>query len=173
MAERLRELLVGVVIAVIAYLKPIDGELKTLALVFFLNFVFGYLSGMIAKGEKFELKKALICVGHATIYFVLCAAVYTIGRWKGQMDGAIQCVSMITYVVIYFYGINITQKMMEIFKKGTPPWMVANFIHYCLGLYFLERIPFLSSFLTHTNNRKEINHVNYNRQSLEKRWLYY
>lgn len=32
----------------------------------------------------------------------------------------------------------------------------------------LERIPFLSSFLTHTNNRKEINHVNYNRQSLEK-----
>ena len=53
MAERLRELLVGVVIAVIAYLKPIDGELKTLALVFFLNFVFGYISGMIAKGEKF------------------------------------------------------------------------------------------------------------------------
>ena len=71
MAERLRELLVGVVIAVVAYLKPIDGELKTLALIFFLNFVFGYLSGMIAKGEKFELKKALICVGHATIYFVL------------------------------------------------------------------------------------------------------
>ena len=60
MAERLRELLVGVVIAVIAYLKPIDGELKTLALVFFLNFVFGYLSGMISKGEKFELKKSLI-----------------------------------------------------------------------------------------------------------------
>lgn len=135
MAERLRELLVGVVIAVVAYLKPIDGELKTLALVFFLNFAFGYLSGMIAKGEKFELKKALICVGHATIYFVLCAAVYTIGRWKGQMDGAIQCVSMITYVVIYFYGMNITQKMMEIFKKGTPPWMVANFLHYCLELY--------------------------------------
>lgn len=154
MAERLRELLVGIVIAVVAYLKPIDGELKTLALVFFLNFVFGYISGMIAKGEKFELKKALICVGHATIYFVLCAAVYTIGRWKGQMDGAIQCVSMITYVVIYFYGMNITQKMMEIFKKGTPPWMVANFLHYCLGLYFLERIPFLSSFFNSYKQQK-------------------
>ena len=156
MADRLRELLVGIVIAVVAYLKPIDGELKSLAIIFLLNFVFGYLSGMIANGERFSFKKAVVCVGHATVFFVLCASIYTIGRLKGQMEGAVQCVSMITYVVIYFYGMNISQKMMEIFKEGTPPWMVANFIHYCLGLYFFEKIPVLSSFFNSYKQKKGV-----------------
>lgn len=63
MLEQFRSLLVGITLAVLAFLKPIDGELTSLLLVFFLNFVFGYLSGMIANREDFDLKKALRCGG--------------------------------------------------------------------------------------------------------------
>ena len=59
MADRIKDIVVGVVLAILAYLKPIEGELSSLMIVFTLNFVFGYLSGMIAKGENFELKKQL------------------------------------------------------------------------------------------------------------------
>ena len=76
MADRIKDIVVGVVLALLAYLKPIEGELSSLMIVFTLNFIFGYLSGMIAKGENFELKKAVVCIGHATVFFVLCAAVY-------------------------------------------------------------------------------------------------
>ena len=110
MADRIKDIVVGVVLALLAYLKPIEGELSSLMIVFTLNFIFGYLSGMIAKGENFELKKAVVCIGHATVFFVLCAAVYAIGRFKGQMEGSVQCVSFISYLVLWFYGCNILEE---------------------------------------------------------------
>ena len=36
-------MLVGITIAVWAFLKPIEGDLLSLIIVFFLNFFFGYL----------------------------------------------------------------------------------------------------------------------------------
>ena len=107
MVEQVKSMIVGIIIAVIAYLEPIQGELRSLFMIFFMNFLFGYLSGMVANGEEWNNKKALRCVGEATVFCVLCTAIYAIGRFKGQMSGAVQCVSFVTYVVIYFYGLNI------------------------------------------------------------------
>ena len=146
MAEQVKNVAVGILLAIIAYLEPIQEELKTLFLVFFLNFLFGYISGMV-KGEDFSLKKALVCIGHATVFFVLCAAVYAMGRLKGQMSGAVQCVSFITYLIMYFYGLNILKNCKKIFKENTPPWHVVNALYYILRFKFIERIPLLSSYL--------------------------
>lgn len=140
-------MVVGIIIAVLAYLKPIEGELWSLFLVFFLNFLFGYLSGMIANAEEWDFKKALRCVGEATVFFVLCTAIYAIGRLKGQMDGAVQCVSFVTYLVIYFYGLNILKNCKKIFKKDTAPWHVVSALYFVLRLKFVEHIPFLSEYL--------------------------
>lgn len=147
MIEQIKNLIVGIVLAVVAYLKPIEGELWSLFLVFFLNFLFGYLSGMIANGEEWDFKKALRCVGEATVFFVLCTAIYAVGRLKGQMDGAVQCVSFVTYLVIYFYGLNILKNCKKIFKKDTAPWHVVSALYFVLRLKFVESIPFLSDYL--------------------------
>jgi hypothetical protein len=147
MFEQIKQMVVGIIIAVLAYLKPIEGELWSLFLVFFLNFLFGYLSGMIANGEEWDFKKALRCVGEATVFFVLCTAIYAIGRLKGQMDGAVQCVSFVTYLVIYFYGLNILKNCKKIFKKDTAPWHVVSALYFVLRLKFVEHIPFLSEYL--------------------------
>lgn len=147
MFEQIKQMVIGIIIAVLAYLKPIEGELWSLFLVFFLNFLFGYLSGMIANGEEWDFKKALRCVGEATVFFVLCTAIYAIGRLKGQMDGAVQCVSFVTYLVIYFYGLNILKNCKKIFKKDTAPWHVVSALYFVLRLKFVERIPFLSEYL--------------------------
>lgn len=149
MADRIKDIIVGVVLAILAYLKPIEGELLSLMIVFVLNFVFGYLSGMIAKGENFELKKAVVCIGHATVFFVLCAAIYVIGRLKGQMEGSVQCVSFISYLVLWFYGCNILKNLKQIFKKGTPPWYVVSFLYYLMRFKFIEKIPYLSDYLNY------------------------
>ena len=147
MLEQFRSLLVGITLAVLAFLKPIDGELTSLLLVFFLNFVFGYLSGMIANREDFDLKKALRCGGEATVFFVLCCAIYTIGKVKGEHQGALQCVSFISYVVIYFYALNILKNLKKIFKYDTPPWYVVAFIYYVLRFKFIEKVPYLTEYL--------------------------
>lgn len=149
MADRIKDIIVGIVLAILAYLKPIEGELSSLMIVFVLNFVFGYLSGMIAKGENFELKKAVVCIGHATVFFVLCAAIYVIGRLKGQMEGSVQCVSFISYLVLWFYGCNILKNLKQIFRKGTPPWYVVSFLYYLMRFKFIEKIPYLSDYLNY------------------------
>lgn len=146
MIEQIKNMAVGIVLAILAYLKPIDGELLSLFVVFFLNFLFGYLSGMV-KGEEFSLKKALVCVGHAAVFFILCAAVYIIGRLKGQMEGSVQCVSFITYLVIYFYALNILRNCKKIFKDETAPWHVVNTLYFILRFKFIEKIPYLNEYL--------------------------
>jgi hypothetical protein len=146
MIEQIKNMAVGIVLAILAYLEPIDGELLSLFVVFFLNFLFGYLSGMV-KGEEFSLKKALVCVGHAAVFFILCAAVYIIGRLKGQMEGSVQCVSFITYLVIYFYALNILRNCKKIFKDETAPWHVVNTIYFILRFKFIEKIPYLNEYL--------------------------
>lgn len=147
MLEQIKNVLVGILLSVLAYLKPIEGELWSLFLIFFLNFLFGYLSGMIANGEEWQNKKALRCVGEATVFFVLCTAIYAIGRLKGQMGGAVQCVSFVTYVVIYFYGLNVLKNCKHIFKEETAPWHVVSWLYYVLRFKFIERIPYLSDYL--------------------------
>lgn len=147
MIEQVKNVIVGIFMAVLAYLKPIEGELWSLFLIFFLNFVFGYLSGMIAKGEDFSLKKAFRCIGEATVFFILCTAIYAIGRLKGELVGALQCVSFITYTIIYFYSTNVLKNMKQIFREGTAPWNVVSFIYYVMRFKFIERIPFLADYM--------------------------
>ena len=153
MIEQFKNVVVGIVMAVLAYLKPIEGELWSLFLIFFLNFLFGYLSGMIAGGEDFDIKKAFRWIGEATVFFILCTAIYAIGRFKGQQAGALQCVSFITYTIIYFYSTNVLKNLKKIFKEGTTPWNVVAFLYYVLRFKFIERIPFLSDYLN--RNKKE------------------
>jgi hypothetical protein len=150
----IKEIAVGIILAVLAFLKPVEAELWTLFLIFFLNFCFGYLSGMIANDEEWDNKKALRCVGEATIFFILSVAIYIYGVLKHQEQGALQCISFITYVVTYFYGLNILRNLKKIFKEGTTPWYVVSFLYYILRFKFIEKIPFLSEFLN--INRKEV-----------------
>ena len=147
MFEQVKNVVVGIAMAILAYLKPIEGELWSLFLVFFLNFFFGYLSGMVANREDFNIKKAFRCIGEASVFFVLCTAIYAIGKLKGQDGGALQCVSFITYTIIYFYGTNVLKNLKKIFKPHTAPWLVVSFLYYVLRFKFIERIPFLSDYL--------------------------
>ena len=96
---------------------------------------------MIANHEDFSIKKALRCGAEATVFFILCCAIYTVGQMKHQYEGALQCVSFVTYVVLYFYALNILKNLKKIFKPGTTPWQIVSFLYYILRFKFIERIP--------------------------------
>lgn len=152
----IREIITGIIIALLAYLKPLEAELWTLFLIFFVNFLFGYLSDMISNNAEWDNKKALRCVGEATLFFALCLTIYAIGKLKGQEEGALQCVSFITYVIIYFYGLNVLRNFKKILIEETAPWYVVAFLYYVLRFKFIERIPFLKDFLSIKEPHKAI-----------------
>ena len=155
MIEKIKDVFVCIVMAVLAYLKPIEGELWSLFLIFFLNFVFGYLADMIANGEDFQFKKAFRCICEATVFFILCTVIYAIGRFKGQQAGALQCVSFITYTIIYCYAMNVLRNLRQLFLEGTTPWNVVAFLYYVLRFKFIKRIPFLSDYMNIKHKQHE------------------
>lgn len=73
MIDNIRHMLVGITIAVWAFLKPIEGDLLSLIIVFFLNFFFGYLSGLIANREDLSSKR--LCAALQRLPSSSCCAV--------------------------------------------------------------------------------------------------
>ena len=136
MADRIKDIVVGVVLALLAYLKPIEGELSSLMIVFTLNFIFGYLSGMIAKGENFELKKAVVCIGHATVFFVLCAAVYAIGRFKGHGRFRSMCFLYLVSSIVVL-RMQYSEELETDIQEGYPSLVCSEFplLSHALQIY--------------------------------------
>ena len=91
-----KNLLIGLVTGIAAYLNPISGEIKSLIAVFALNFICGLLTALLINHESFSFKKAWRCIVEATIFFALVSCIYFIGEHKGNPEGALQCVSFIT-----------------------------------------------------------------------------
>ena len=71
------------------------------------------------------------------------------------MLGAVQCVSFVTYVVIYFYSLNVLRNCKKIFREKTAPWHVVSWIYYVLRFKFIEKIPFLQDYLNVSDGRTE------------------
>ena len=129
MIDYMKNLFVGLLTGLAAYLNPISGDIKSLVALFFFNFLFGLAAGLLANNESFSLKKAFRCIIEAMVFFLLVAAIYFIGYHKGNPDGALQCVSFITYSIFYFYGVNI-----------------LSFLYYVVSVEFIKHIPFLTNY---------------------------
>ena len=143
-----KNLLIGLVTGIAAYLNPISGEIKSLIAVFALNFICGLLTALLINHESFSFKKAWRCIVEATIFFALVSCIYFIGEHKGNPEGALQCVSFITYSVFYFYGVNTLRNLNILF----PESKVIRFLFYVLSFEVVKKIPYMQQFI---NKEKE------------------
>ena len=157
MIDKIKDIVWALILAVVAYLKPLQGEMSALFLLFFVNFLVGYFAGMIANNEEFNFKKAGRCILEALVFFALCTCIYAEGKLKGNEHGAMQCVSFVTYVIIYFYGVNIVKNLMKIFREGTIPYQIFAFLYYILRFKFVEQIPYLKEYLNKSNQKLQEN----------------
>lgn len=142
-----KTLLVGLLTGLAAYLHPLTGDMYSLMGVFVLNFLFGLLAGLLASGETFQFRKAWKCVSEATIFFVMVCAIYFIGEHKGNPDGALQCVSFVTYSIIYFYAVNILRNLRQLLPEGSVGCKVVAWLHWVVSVEFVKRIPYLKEYL--------------------------
>ena len=145
--DYLRNLIIGLITSITAYLSPIDGEMKSLLIIFSLNFLFGLLAGLLIDKEGFSFKKAWKCVIEATIIFVLICSIYFIGREKGNPEGALQCVSFVSYSVLYFYSVNILKNLKNLAPPQSICYRAVAFLYYVVSVEFVKKIPYLPQYL--------------------------
>lgn len=155
----IKTLLISILISITAYLQPIAGEMQSLLYVFGINFIFGLLAAIISNKEGFSFKKAWRCIWEATVLFILICSLYYIGERKGDEMAALQCVSFVSYAVIYFYIVNILRNAKFMLKEDTIAYKVIHFLHFVISVEFVKKIPYLSNYLNTVNEKKEEDHV--------------
>ena len=153
--EYFKNLVVGLLTGISAYLNPISGEVHSLIAVFFLNFFFGLLSALLVSHESFNFRKAWRCIVEATVFFTLICCIYYVGDHKGNPEGALQCVSFITYSVFYFYGVNILRNIKNLLPEVSLGYKVFAFLYYVLSVEFIKNIPYLTNYLN-ANKKEEV-----------------
>ena len=136
--------------ALAAYFHPISDIVFCTVYIFGLNFVLGLIAGMAIDNESFSFKKAFHCILHTCIFFLIIASVYFVGEHMGNQQGAIQCVTAVTYALIYFLAVNIFRNLRALFRDNR--WI--RFIYYCISMEFVKKIPFMTEFLEHENNEE-------------------
>lgn len=145
----IKNIVVGLIAAVAAYLRPIEGDVFAMIWLFGANFAAGLLADLL-NGGAWDNKKAWRALIEALIFFSLAAVIYVIGYYKEQPSNALQCVSYVTYTIIYFYGCNILKNLKKIFPDGSVSHKVVSFIHYVVSVEFVKSIPYLSAYMDKT-----------------------
>lgn len=142
----IKNIVVGLITAVAAYLRPIEGDVFAMIWLFGANFAAGLLADLLT-GGAWDNKKAWRALIEALIFFALAAVIYVIGYYKEQPSNALQCVSYVTYTIIYFYGCNILKNLKKIFPDRSVAYKVVSFIHWVVSVEFVKNIPYLSAYM--------------------------
>lgn len=151
--ESLRTFVVSIVTALAAYFSPIEGEFQGLIILFSVNFISGLLAAILVDNDKFRFKKAFRCIAELTCLMAFIAAMYSIGERKNDVEGTLQLVSFVSYVVVWFYSQNILRNLKSLFKTGTMHFICA-FLYYIVSVEFIKRIPYLQQYFDIENERK-------------------
>lgn len=147
MLDKVKAFLVAIVAEIWAYLHPLGDEIFILAMIFIINFFAGLIVDIVVNNGTFQFKKAWRCIVEVTVFFLMVVVIYTYGEKKGWNDGALQCVSFLTYVITYFYSLNILKNMKLLFKTHTIAWKVFSFLYYVMSVEFIKKIPYLADFV--------------------------
>lgn len=150
--ENIKNVITISISAVLAYFQPIYSVLIVIMAILGSNFIFGLLSGIIADKENFDNKKAFYCFFEGMVLFGLIAFIYFIGE-KMETESIVQCISVITYALIWFYGVNILKNLKKLF----PTNQFISFLYYVLSIEFVNHVPFLDKFLSIHKTKEEDN----------------
>lgn len=127
-------------------LCPIKNDIFGLILLFVLNFAIGLFADL-GNGREWSFKKAFRLFRDAAVYFVMVASIYLLGHLKGEEDVAVQCVSFMIYVAIYFYGTNILRNARMITQYGSTLFRILDFLYYVFSLRIVERFDYLKGYM--------------------------
>ena len=144
----IRNLLASVFSVMFAYFAPIQNMVFVIFFVFAINCMAGMIAGIVAKHERFNLKKFFPCMLDTFVFYVLVLSVFTIGEKMRNLDGAIQCITGVVYAILYFYGVNTLRNLNILF----PESKVIRFLFYVLSFEVVKKIPYMQQFI---NKEKE------------------
>lgn len=144
--SEVRGYIAGVFSAICAFLYPISGDLYSMLILFGVNILFGIIADVTA-GKDWDKKKFWNAIKEALLFFALVFFIFGIGSLKHSVSGAQQCVSFVSYSLIYYYGTNICRNMKNILPAKSIGYSVFSWFYWILSVEFIKKIPGLMQYL--------------------------
>ena len=127
--------------AVLAYFRPIENLLMSVTLICIINFAFGLIAGVVVNREKFNFRKAFLCISETSVFLFVLSTVFFISDHITTTGASMQAISTITYALIYFYSVNIFKNLITLF----PGSKALAWIYNLLSIELLNRLPRMSA----------------------------
>lgn len=151
--ETLRAVVITLLAAIATYLEPIQGSLTDILALLLVNFAVGFITGLIVQDEKFSFKKFAIACGEGAFFLGLLSFTYFLGDHNGNGKETVSCISGISYIMIYCYGINILKNVKRWLIKDSPFKMFIDMLYYILTVEFLKKFPAFKNYKNKTEEQ--------------------
>ena len=138
----LKSVLVTALCAVGAFFAPIANLIFAIFIIFLLNCIAGLIADIAISRKKFDLKKFFHCLFETMVFYVIIMAIYVIGDKLLNMEGAIQCSTVIVYAILYFYSVNILRNCHLLF----PNSRTLKFLYFVTSFEIIKKIPYMERF---------------------------
>ena len=130
--------------AVLAYFRPIENLLMSVTLICIINFAFGLIAGVVVNREKFNFRKAFLCISETSVFLFVLSTVFFISDHITTTGASMQAISTITYALIYFYSVNIFKNLITLF----PGSKALAWIYNILSIELFRKMPQMKGVFT-------------------------
>lgn len=148
MWEFAKSIIITFTTALVAYLDPVAGNLESLLMLFFLNFVVGYATGILRNNETFQLKKFLMCFVWAFIILALICFFYFIGERNGNKEETLLFIRYLSLIAIWAFGTNVLRNLRHLSYGTGVYYKFFDAVYTWFSLEIIKKLPFLESFKT-------------------------
>jgi len=156
MWEYIKSAIISIVSALMVYLDPVVGNIESLLVLFFANFVIGYITGMVKNGESFEMRKFLMCFVWAAVILALICFFYFLGERNGNKEQTIEFVRWVSLIAIWAFGCNILRNLRHLSYGMGAYYTFFDALYTGVSLEFIKKIPFLKA-LKNNPHKPDIN----------------
>ena len=143
--EKIKDFIVIIGSTLFGFYSPISDFMFAILLLMMVNFISGLLEDEL-NGTGWKGKKAFKAFTELFVLTGIGAFIYTIGHFMHSQQESIAFVSAVCYGAIYFYSRNIIFNWLKITPKGTTLHKFFLFLYWVIGVYFLNRLPFIRDY---------------------------
>ena len=154
MVDYIRSAVVALVSCLLTLFSPIQDVLVGMVVLLALNGFLGLVADII-NGNGWKMGKATKFLIQCFVYFVLVMSLFVVGHFIHKHDEAVTCVSIISIITTWVFGINILRNCRECCPRTSSMHRLFDILYYIVSVQIIEKVPFVANYIKHKEEENE------------------
>ena len=154
MIDFIRGILITFISYLLTFFAPVQDFFVGMLFLFVANVVFGVIADYI-NGSKWQKRKFFRFFWDCFIFFGLLSFFYIIGHFVHKQEEAITCVSVISLIAIWAFGINILRNCRNCCLRTSSMYKLFDILYYIVSIQIIVKVPFVANYIKHKEKENE------------------